>query len=255
MALVSPAASFALALAALACSAAVAHAQPSRTLPFSPPPIPQQTATPLDAYADLAGSQNGGLAGSALTVPKGKLEVFGRGLSLDGERVAQLGLAYGASRNVEVWIDGVGIVDDEEPFGMLGGGVKVVAHRAGTWQLSLSGGVRLPGIVHFSTAVTGCLDGACTAVASISGTVMGAGEGEGVTTASGSLTLGSRAIRGYVEAHIWKEGETPEAIGVAGVRVGGTGGALELGILRPLGNDNEFDTDETAVMLAARLRT
>ncbi len=189
------------------------------------------------------------MAGTALTIPDGDYELSLRGKSdWGGVAFAQLAFAFGVSRNVEVWFDALGIVDGEGVFPFAGGGVKVVVHRGRRYQVSVGGGLRLPGLVHAVAAVTGCFDQRCFVVGTLSG---GGAAAEGpVGFASAGLVVGASWLRAFLEVDVFTDKLDAGTFGVGGLRVGSVGGAFEVGYGAVLGEG----TPTHGWWLGARLR-
>ncbi len=202
-----------------------------------PPPV-----SAIAAQNQIVASQRNFLSGTALTVPAGRVELTAKSAIV----VNGVSIAAGLTSTTEVWADIYGVID--EGGGVYGLGLKQVLARGGTWQLAATASVR-GGSDGADDEKIGTLGGvftvcteSCTAMASAGVTVLFTqDDSEALPIYTGGLSIGGATARLLGEVMMASENGQAEGLGFLGVRFGSRKYAVDLGLIKLVGEgDNDL---------------
>jgi hypothetical protein len=191
----------------------------------------------LDDRSRRAGSSQGFVAGTALTVPDGSGDYSTR----IGDRAVLSTITMGLARTTELWVDGGALfedgTDDEETMFSLGIGIKHVLARTARWQLAATiAGRQIDERLEMDVDVrtyaaasgvvaTTCVD-ACGVM--VSGTLGAIAGGDGIVP-MGSIAVSIGSPRYRVQTEVVKYGALD--LGFVGGRIAFPHIAVDLGVL------------------------
>jgi hypothetical protein len=199
------------------------------------PPAPPPVST-IAAQSSIVGSQRNLLSGTALTVPKGQVELAARSATL----LNGASIAGGLTSTTEVWADVYTVIEEEGSI--YGVGLKQVLARGDNWQLAVTGSIRGADeeddkLVTVGGVVTACTE-RCTVMASGGVSLLMFEDEEYLPVYSGAISVGSPTVRLIGEAmFVPDENDDKLGLGFLGVRFGSRKFAADLGLATLLDAD------------------